>query len=163
MRTDACRGPWVIPLLGPYLERAIEDLTGTPVAIVTEPVPGGGLAEADTASRRKLTALAASRAVGAPAEVRYRPDGRPEIGGERVISASHCRWLTLCAVAAGTVACDVEVAAARPPRVWADLLGFRAGLAELLASELGDPPEVARTRVWAAIECLQKACHLAPR
>jgi enediyne polyketide synthase len=147
------RGPWVTPLLGSYLERTINDLLGAGVAVAVEP---HGEA-ASTEQRRQHTAVAAGRALGHPVTVRYRPDGRPQIHGERTISASHAPGLTLVAAATGTIGCDVEPVAPRPASEWDGLLGTHAALAGVLAAELGEDLDTAATRVWAATECLQKA------
>ncbi|MFC3980127.1 type I polyketide synthase [Streptosporangium jomthongense] len=169
------RGPWVAPLLGPYLERTVEDLTGAAVAVVVEPgpaepAPGPGpdlrslpdlphLPErtGSTAERRAMTTVAAGRALGRPVEVRHRPDGRPEVDGGRTVSASHGAGLTLCVVAVGTTGCDVEAVRERTVEDWRGLLGPHFGLAELVAMELGGSLDAAATRVWAAAECLRKA------
>ncbi|GAA4690254.1 type I polyketide synthase [Phytohabitans rumicis] len=143
------RGPWVAPLLGPYLERALEDVIGARIAVAVEPD--------QDARDRSRTATAAGRALGAPTEVRYRPDGRPEVAGDRAISVSHGAGVTLCAAAAGTVACDIEPVTEREPAVWRGLLGQHASLAELAARELGEALDTAGTRIWAAVECLGKA------
>jgi enediyne polyketide synthase len=45
----------------------------------------------------------------------------------------------------------------RSPEDWTDLLGCHGRLAELVAAELGEPLDTAGTRVWTAVECLQKA------
>ncbi|ETK37104.1 type I polyketide synthase, partial [Microbispora sp. ATCC PTA-5024] len=61
------RGPWIAPLLGSYLERTLEDLTGARVAVAVEPYdPAGPDGEAERSAR---TALAAGRALGRPVEV----------------------------------------------------------------------------------------------
>ncbi|MEV8632067.1 type I polyketide synthase [Streptosporangium sp. NPDC051023] len=146
------RGPWVVPLLGPYLERTLEDLVGARVAVAVEPGRTEG-----TAERRELTAVAAGRALGRPAEVRYRPDGRPEVDGGGTISASHGAGLTLCVAATGTVGCDVEPVIDRAGETWQGLLGLHFPLAELVAAELGGSLDAAATRVWTAVECLRKA------
>ena len=146
------RGPWVAPLLGPYLERALEDLLGVRAAVAVEPYPRDR-----EAHHRDQTALAVSRAFGRPTPVRYRPDGRPEVDGDQAVSASHGAGVTLVVAAAGTVACDVEPVAERDPATWRTLLGGHAGLADLVRTELGESADTAATRVWAAIECLQKA------
>ncbi|EDY52387.1 PskE [Streptomyces clavuligerus] len=151
-------GPWAAPLLGPYLERTTEDLLGVRLSVAVEPVAAKG--EASTRLRRSRTAAAASRALGAPTRPRYRADGRPELPGGRSLSASHGPGFTLCAVSGpddGTVACDVEEVAARPAPEWEALLGARDALALLVARETGEDTDTARTRVWAAGECLQKA------
>ncbi|MFL6140069.1 MAG: SDR family NAD(P)-dependent oxidoreductase [Frankiaceae bacterium] len=150
------RGPWVPALLGPYLERWVGTLLGTSVAVVVEPDgadPGGSTLEA----RRSRTALAAARTVGRPVTVRYRPDGRPEIDGPLSVSAAHGASVTLCVAAAGTVGCDAETVKRLTPATWSSLLGRHEALADLVAMELGEDPDAARTRVWGALESLQKA------
>ncbi|HEX6472690.1 MAG TPA: type I polyketide synthase [Streptosporangiaceae bacterium] len=163
------RGPWAPVLLGSYIERTVGDLLdGAAVAVAVEPDDGGGdgdggesQAGADerprTAARRAVTAVAAGRALGRPVEVRYRPDGRPEVDGDRAISAAHGGGVTLCVAAAGTVGCDVEPVAERPAETWEGLLGAHGALAGLLQAELGESRDTAGTRVWTAMECLQKA------
>ncbi|MEV4091638.1 type I polyketide synthase [Streptosporangium saharense] len=165
------RGPWVAPLLGPYMERAVEDLTGTGAAVVVEPDPPTPAPDLrslpdlphlpeqvrGTAERRAATTVAVGRALGHPVEVRHRPDGRPEVDGGRTISASHGAGLTLCVAATGTVGCDVETVRERTVEDWRGLLGPHFGLAELVAMELGGSLDAAATRVWAAAECLRKA------
>ncbi|MFI5845720.1 SDR family NAD(P)-dependent oxidoreductase [Catenuloplanes sp. NPDC051500] len=145
-------GPWAPPLVGPYLERAVEDLTGVRVAVTVEPGT-----TADLAARRVATTLAAGRTFGRAVQVRYRPDGRPEVDGDRSVSAAHGAGITLFVAAPGPLGCDVEAVTAREPDVWAGLLGAHAGLARLIAGDLGEDVQVAATRVWTAIECLRKA------
>jgi enediyne polyketide synthase len=165
------RGPWAPALLGSYIERTVGDLLdGAAVAVVVEPDDvdagrvgdvGDGAARTDersgTADRRARTAVAAGRALGGPVEVRYRPDGRPEVDGDRSISAAHGGGVTLCVAAAGTVGCDVEPVAERPAETWDGLLGAHGALAGLIQAELGESRDTAGTRVWTAMECLQKA------
>ncbi|MFC0031637.1 SDR family NAD(P)-dependent oxidoreductase [Micromonospora chaiyaphumensis] len=161
------RGPWVAPLLGPYLERTLGDLLDVSVAVAVEPDPV--LAPAPDAPqgehlrrRRAATALAAGRALGRPVEIGYRPDGRPELPDGAPISAAHDAGLTLCVV--GAPGCDVVRVNPRPAHVWASLLGRHADLATAVAETDGESPETAAARVWAAMECLHKAGHtsLAP-
>ncbi|MEV5606272.1 type I polyketide synthase [Streptomyces sp. NPDC052299] len=164
-------GPWTPTLLGSYLERALEDVLGRRIAVAVEPDGGEPAApdaedigDADAggvAARRAATSVAVQRALGAPADVRYRPDGRPEIGGERQVSASHGLGLTLATVADGTVTCDVEAVNVRSESEWQALLGDYAALAVLVAKETGETPHTAATRVWSATECLRKAGYLA--
>ncbi|WP_197370920.1 hypothetical protein, partial [Streptomyces clavuligerus] len=105
------------------------------------------------------TARAAGRATGRPVGLRRRPDGRPELSGSGTgrLSSAHGADLTLCAVSDRTVGCDIEEVAARPAPEWAALLGGHAALAHLVARETGEDPDTAATRVWTAVECLQKA------
>jgi enediyne polyketide synthase len=142
-------GSWVAELLGPYLERTHEELTGAQVAVAV--VPGNG------AGQRAETAAAVASALGRPARVRYRPDGRPEVDGGQAVSASHGAGVTMSVAAAGTVACDLERVAERPAAAWDGLLGRHGQLARLLAAEAGEDMHTAATRAWAAAECLAKA------
>ncbi|MDQ0694068.1 type I polyketide synthase [Streptomyces sp. W4I9-2] len=160
VRKRARSGSWAAPLLASHMERTVEELTGRRVALAVEPDegPGPGEASADAGVRRSLTARAASRALGAPAAVTYRPDGRPELSDGMAVSASHMAGWTLCAVAdAAAVGCDIERVVARPTAEWEGLLGGHAPLAALAAKETGDSYDTAATAVWTALECLQKA------
>ncbi|MGE5826810.1 MAG: SDR family NAD(P)-dependent oxidoreductase [Micromonosporaceae bacterium] len=156
------RGPWVAPLLGPFLERSLDDLLRVSVSVVVEPdgpVPDASEETSRQALRwrRGQTALAAGRALGRPVQVQYRPDGRPEVSGERNISAAHGAGVTLCVAAADTVACDIQPVEVRSWAVWQGLLAAHADLATVVASETGESLDTAATRVWAAVECLAKA------
>ncbi|GGZ48954.1 polyketide synthase [Streptomyces inusitatus] len=159
-------GPWSPVLLGPYLERAVGDLTSGRVAVVVEP---DGDAATGSGGRSR-TALAAGRALNRPVEPVRRPDGRPELEGGVPLSSSHGAGLTLCVVGspapdgspasggspAAAVGCDVETVVARSEEEWAGLLGGHAPLARVLTRP-GEDADTAATRVWAAVECLQKA------
>ena len=151
------RGPWSPALLGPYLERTLGDLVGARAAVVVEPDhPDDDIGE-QVATRRVRTARAAGRAVGRPVEVRYRPDGRPEIDGDRTLTAAHGAGLTLAVVGRGPLGGDVEPVVARPADSWRGLLGRHHELVATVAAAGAEEPDVAATRVWAAIECLRKA------
>ncbi|MGE5830593.1 MAG: SDR family NAD(P)-dependent oxidoreductase [Micromonosporaceae bacterium] len=149
------RGPWVPPLLGPYLERVLGDLLEARLAVAVEPdLAGEGN---DKVARRERTALAAARAIGRPVEIRYRPDGRPEVDGEHAISAAHGAGLTLCVAGPGAVGCDVEAVAQRPEAVWRDLLGRHAALPAQVRVGADEDTDTAATRVWTAVESLGKS------
>ncbi|MFJ6573618.1 SDR family NAD(P)-dependent oxidoreductase [Streptomyces sp. NPDC091292] len=154
VRTGAYGGPWAPPLLGPHLERAVEDLLGVRVSIAVEPHDANG--PAHDGARGLRTAQAAGRALGRRTTVAHRPDGRPELPGDRSVSASHAAGVTLCAVADSTVGCDIEVATARSAAEWDGLLGGHGPLASVVAGETGWDHDTAATGVWAALECLQK-------
>ena len=144
-------GPWPAPLLGPYLERALEDVTGAAVTVAVEP-------DDPSLERRERSAVAVGRALGRRVELGHRPDGRPEVTGAGPVSVAHGAGLTLAvATTTGALGCDLEAVLARSEKVWADLLGPHAGLPRLIAGEDGEPFDVAATRVWTAVECLQKA------
>lgn len=157
VRKNDGAGPWVAPLLGPYLERSLEDVAGSRIAVAVEPhgdAPAGSVAQ-----RRGFTADAAARALGSPVAVRHRPDGRPELepGRHMSMSAAHGLGVTLSAVSDTEVACDIEAVSMRSVHEWRGLLGDHAPVAELVAKETGEAPDTAATRVWGAVECLRKA------
>ncbi|MEU9829810.1 type I polyketide synthase [Micromonospora chersina] len=150
VRKNSGAGPWVVPLLGSYLERTLHDLLGADVTVAVEP----GLVGRD--DRRRATEVALGRALGGKREIRYRPDGKPEVDGGESVSSSHGAGLTLAVAAQARVSCDVEPVAARTTETWRDLLGSHYGLAELVANEWRESVDTAATRVWTALECLQK-------
>ncbi len=146
-------GPWVPAMLSGYLERALERVIGGSRAVIVEPDPEPGT----PADRKAQTQLAASRALGGPVTVRYRPDGKPEVDGA-TISASHGAGVSLAVAGAGRLACDVETVTARTAQDWAGLLGASLiRTRDLVVAESGENVDVAATRVWCALECLQKA------
>ncbi|MEV5764625.1 type I polyketide synthase [Micromonospora sp. NPDC052213] len=155
-KTDG-QGPWAPALLGPYLQRAVADVTGAGMAVAVVPdeeSAGGDL----RALRRSRSARALAHAAGRVIPVRYRSDGRPEIDGGQDVSFAHGAGVTVCALAPSVVACDVEPVAFRSPVEWRGLLGAHAELLPLLTDpETGEDRDVAATRVWVAMECLQKA------
>jgi enediyne polyketide synthase len=146
-------GPWVPTLLSGYLERSLEKVLGGSRAVVVEPDPAPGAA----ADRRTQTQLAASRAVGGPVTVRHRPDGKPELDGG-TISASHGAGVSLVVTGQGRIGCDVEPVVHRTAEDWAGLLGTELGrVRDLVMAESGEDADMAGTRMWTALECLQKA------
>jgi enediyne polyketide synthase len=148
-------GPWVAPLLGPYLERRVESMLGT--ALRTVIYPDSSEPARGRSGRRGQTAAAIGLALGRDTAVRYRPDGKPEIDGETQISASHGAGVTLAVAAGRRVGCDVETADNRTEGEWADLLGADGlALARLLSRERGEDLSLAATRVWGAVESLRK-------
>jgi enediyne polyketide synthase len=146
-------GPWVPTMLGSYLERSLEAVLGGRRAVVVEPDPPASTGGVD---RRGQTELAASRALGRPAGVRYRPDGRPEVDAAE-ISAAHGAGLTLVVAGAQRLGCDVEAVVDRSDEDWASLLGRdQLAVRDLLATESNEDLATAGTRVWCAVECLRK-------
>jgi enediyne polyketide synthase len=92
--------------------------------------------------------------------VRYRPDGRPEVDGGWAVSASHGAGVTLAMAAPHATGCDIEAVIDRERDAWSGLLGRHLSLADLIASEAGESLSVAATRIWSALEALQKAGQL---
>jgi enediyne polyketide synthase len=171
-------GPWPAPLLGPYLERQLDDLA--PEIDMRVAVECSAYLH-----RRARSDLAIQRALGAAVSILRRPDGKPEVAGGSwltatrhpltanchtpygprfAVSAAHTGDLTLAVAgrAAGPnatlVGCDVEPIIARPQVVWQDLLAQeRFSLATIVANEAREEINTAATRLWAAGECLKKA------
>lgn len=153
-KTDGS-GPWVPSLLGPHVERALENILGGSRTVVVEPDPITG-EDGAGADRRSQTELAVSRALDRPVRVRHRPDGKPEVDGA-AMSASHTAGLTMVVVGSGRLGCDIETVVERSAEDWAGLLGkAQLGVRDLLMTESGDSAAVAGTRVWSALECLRK-------
>ncbi|GGK91218.1 polyketide synthase [Sphaerisporangium melleum] len=147
------RGPWVAPLLGSYLERTHEDLTGTRAAIAVEPFPGAD----DDAARAERTVVAAGRALGRAAELAQGSGGRTLTDDGRTVSAAHGAGVTLCVVAEGVAGAAVEAVTERTAQEWAELLGANASLAERIAEATGEEYGTAATRVLAAAAALEGA------
>jgi enediyne polyketide synthase len=156
VRKNDGRGPGSEPLVGPFLERSLQDLVGAEIAVVAEP-DGPIVGDDHLARRRAATALALSRAHAGPVAVAYRPDGRPEIVESDAVSSAHGAGITLAVTGSGPLGCDVEPVRARAEADWQGLLGAHTTLARLAGQALGEDADTASTRVWAAMECLQKA------
>lgn len=145
------RKAWPDALLGPYLERRLEELAeaGAPVKVAIE----RGLREERPAS----TDTVIQQALGKAARIWRRPDGKPVSLGEENISAAHTNGFTLAVVSMGGTACDLEEVAARTDTMWRDLLGKeKFKLAERIARERVERVDAASTRLWAAMECMKK-------
>jgi enediyne polyketide synthase len=142
---------WSVPLLGPYIERRLGELTEGPKMAVV--VQSNGASD-----RHDRSQSAIRTAVGDSAVVRRRPDGKPDACAGRDISAAHTGNLTVAVAGRGPVACDAEPVVARSADDWRDLLGNdRYELAELISEHASEDRNIAATRVWTAVECLQKA------
>jgi enediyne polyketide synthase len=148
-------GPWVAGLLGPYLERRTDQVLPAALWCAVRPDDSEGTG---VKARRKQTAGAAEWALGRSVDIRYRPDGKPEVGGGVRISSAHGAGVTfVLASDRFDVACDVERAVTRSAQDWERLLGPQQyALAQLLVRERGEDLSVAATRVWGAVECLRK-------
>ena len=142
---------WPEPLIGPYLERRLEELIPqSPVKVVLD---HGGQAE-----RPARSDAAIQNALGHTQRIWRRPDGKPVTADAVGVSVAHVRELTLAVATRGGVGCDVEEVTARTGAIWNDLLG-REGfhLAELIANEHAESLDTAATRLWTARECMKKA------
>ncbi|RSN05699.1 erythronolide synthase [Nonomuraea sp. WAC 01424] len=140
VRKKGGAGPWAAPLLGSYLERTLEDLTGARVAVVVEPGDGGG----------ELAVARLGAADGAHGD------------GRRTMSA-RVPGLTLCVAAPGPLACAVEPVTAEGPDGTQDTPAGHDGstghdaLAGEIAAKAGDGADTARARVRAALACVRAA------
>ncbi len=142
---------WAAPLLGPYLERRMQELM--PAADVSVAVLEDG-----AVARRARSDRAIRQALGDESAIHRRTNGKPEADGARSVSAAHAGGLTLAVAGAGPLGCDVEAVRPRSEARWRDLLGpERFDLALLIARETGEAIDAAATRVWTALESLKKA------
>lgn len=142
---------WVETLLGPYLERRVNELIPeTAVSIVVEHD-----SKIDLGARSDR---AIQWAVGTPVSVLRRPDGKPEVSNGMEVSVAHSGDTTIAVAGRGPLGCDIESVMNRLSSMWRALLGpERYALAELVAREAGEDEATAATRVWSATECLKKA------
>jgi enediyne polyketide synthase len=145
------QAPWAVPLLGAYAERRVQELIpGSLVSVALEECVG---IERHVQSNRVI-----QLALGEDLAVLRRPDGKPEINGNRAVSASHLGNLTLAVAGDGPLGCDIEQVTERSASAWRDLLGDdRAALAGIITRHAGENEAISATRVWAAGECLKKA------
>jgi enediyne polyketide synthase len=142
---------WPLPLLGPYLERRLEELVvGSAVGVAAEKHAPD---ERETASRAAL-----QKSTGRVQRIFRRPDGKAVTSRQETLSAAHSRKLVLAISGAGGVACDIEEVVARAQPVWRGILGEDLmGLAKRVAEERGEDFNTAATRLWNAYECMKKA------
>ena len=150
-------GDWIAPLLGPYIERRLQEMIpGSAVTVV--------VARNTETDRHAQSDQAIQQLVGETVLVQRRLDGKPEMTGHGgvEVSTGHAGTLTLAIAGPGPIGCDVEPVVARPTSVWQDLLGpERFNLSEVIAQERDEAPETAATRVWGAGECLKKVGAMA--
>ncbi|MEN3537586.1 type I polyketide synthase [Microbispora sp. ZYX-F-249] len=152
-KKDGGAGPWVAPLLGSYLERTLEDLAGTRVAVVVEPA---GAADG-AVERRDRAVVGLGRALGHPVEVRFGDGGEPEIDGGPAVSVAHTTGVTLCVAAEGPLSCEVAEVTERGEPEWREALGPVAEVAERIAARTGERFGVAAARIEAGRACLRRA------
>ena len=142
---------WAVPLVGPFLERRLEEL-----------LPGGGVEvifeESAAGDRRSASDSALSQLLGEGVSVLRRPDGRPGVsGGAREVSVAHGDGLVLAVAAPDAVGCDLEPVIARGADEWRRLLPrARFELSRELAASAREDLDTVGARVWAAGECLKK-------
>ncbi|MEU2169548.1 polyketide synthase dehydratase domain-containing protein [Micromonospora chersina] len=147
-KTDG-RGPWVAPLLGPYLERMLHELTGARLAVVVEPDASG----VDSGGARTAVARALSQSVA----LRHRGGGDLDADGEQTVRVAQGAALTLCVAGPEVVGCAVEAVTRRPPDPH-----YAALLAEIL-SDAEEDADVAAARVRAMVASLGHSGAPAPR
>ena len=132
---------WPLALLPPYLERKLDELTGSKKLKIA--LAGCG---------DEIASLVQQMA-GAEARISHRPDGKPEIPGAE-ISFSHNGPLTLIATGGAPVGCDLEQVV---PREWEKLLGEEGfALAQLVSRRANIDLDAAGTQMWTIKEGLRK-------
>jgi enediyne polyketide synthase len=147
---DVNQESWSIPLFRCYVERRVQQL-----------IPGSHISVAfdvgEETDRRAHTAEAIWKAIDEPADILWRPDGKPQVNNHHTISASHTGNLTFAIAGDGPLGCDIEQVEERSTAVWQNLLGHRVALAQVLAGTTGEDYSTTATRLWTANECLKKA------
>jgi enediyne polyketide synthase len=142
-----------LPLLGPYVERRVQELIPGCVARVA-------LAQNGHSNHGDDAARTVSAAIGRPVTVVHSPNGKPELAAEPSLSitSSHAGPLTLSVGSLGPLGCDLQEVVARTTNEWRDLLGLaRFELAEQLARDTTVDVAAAATLVWTAHESMRKA------
>jgi enediyne polyketide synthase len=141
---------WPAALLAPYWERRLEELAGhLPVRLA--------LKCGANQNRPGDTDAVISLALGQPAQISRRPDGKPAAASGEFISAAHASHFTLAAASVNEVACDLAEITARTEAGWRELLGAETfQLVERLVRAGHESADAAATRLWAATECLKK-------
>jgi enediyne polyketide synthase len=140
-------GPWVVPLLAPYLERRVNKLL--PAVRVSFAVSQNG------------TGHNGHRHNGRSGP---KPESSARNGSDRALPSDWC----LVTAQAGAFSISVEgpgplgfnlrPVASRPVTSWQDLLGHEQfQLAERIARDQAEHSDTAATRVWSALESLKKA------
>lgn len=152
---------WQVAMLAPYLERRLEELLPAASAkVLVEGRPSKAREISDAALARVLARSGATLAE--VSVLRRRADGKPETLDGLEASLSHTDDLLMAVSGASIVRCDIEPIAARSAESWRDLLGAeRSRLVDAIVAERGEARDAAATRVWAAMECLQKASVVA--
>ncbi|HSU56038.1 MAG TPA: polyketide synthase dehydratase domain-containing protein, partial [Candidatus Dormibacteraeota bacterium] len=187
----SARASWPAALAVPYFERRLEELLPERLVSVAMEHNGRGRKAAvrlrsETEQSETTFFFAAGRtassnsamkaALGRPARIWRRPDGKPVMwaarqpwpagqlraagagSGGRTVSAAHQDALTLAIASQGQVACDLEAVVARPEPVWHQLLGNKhCSLAARISRERSESIDSASTRIWTVLECLKKA------
>jgi enediyne polyketide synthase len=165
---------WAEPLLAPYLERRLAELVpgaAASIALLTR-VPVLNFTDGHDElisngsqlnwrnERQRASDSAIRAAIGEPATVLRRADGKPFTADDQPVSVAHANSFTLSiAGREGLVACDAEPIVDRDAYAWNALLpADRVTLARLLAEQSAtDDFNSAATRMWSAGECLKKA------
>jgi enediyne polyketide synthase len=144
-------GPWCLPLLVPYLERQVRALSPAERCSIA-------VAQSPRSAPEEQPLRALTRMLATSSDRQHRTDGKPLVAGGLEVSASYSGGLAVSMTARQPVGCDAEQVVPRSQLVWRDLLGAeRFEVAECLMRELGDDLDRAATRIWAAVESLEKA------
>jgi enediyne polyketide synthase len=119
------------------------------------------------AMKNLLRQLGVGSAEGNAMDVTYRENGKPEpvlpetlrnLHSKMAVSASHVQQFTIAMAGVGLCACDIEWVDRRSDQGWQDVLGHEGmELAHHIVGQIAESHEIARTRVWTAIECAKKA------
>jgi enediyne polyketide synthase len=147
---------WPEALIGPFLERRIEELGGgktVHAALASGPRQPGKSPErrkGRSSDRLMQTVLNSSDRIW------RRTDGKPMPEGGKSVSAAYADEFSLAVGGEGRIGCDLEFVVPRSDVVWRDLLGAdRFKLVSKISA--GKSLDESATRLWNAVECLKKA------
>jgi enediyne polyketide synthase len=150
-------GPWLPVLLGPYLERNVEPLLGTGIAVAVSPI---GIPAAAALLQRDRGALALSGPSWRSGEPQGNQEDAAPPGGPMIIS-SDAAGIAFAVAGDRPVSGAVELAWPRPGEDLAALLGADGlALARRIAAARGESLAVAVARVRGATESVRRSGRL---
>ena len=143
---------WHPTLLGPYVERRLQELLpGAELSVLLARCESGG-GEID---RRSDADEVLRRLTCEEDRFQRRPDGKVAAGGGRQVSVAHAGDLVMAVAGCSPIGCDLEPVVERPTETWRDLLGPERYRVAAMLEKAG--ADASTTRVWTAVECLKKA------
>ncbi|MFQ5571299.1 MAG: SDR family NAD(P)-dependent oxidoreductase, partial [Rhodothermales bacterium] len=141
---------WAAPLLGPYMERRIQEWM--PESDATLVVTQQAIKESTPSDQAIRLAL------GFASPGLWQRNGEQGNKEEPRVFVSQSNSLMLAAQGSGLLGCAMDPVRTRPETPWPDRLGPALyKLALRISERSGEDAETAVTRVWAARECLKKA------
>src|SRR5204862_93467 len=143
---------WVVPLLGPYIERRIQDfIPGSALAVTLEK------SEEGPSTRRQRTI---DRLLDRPVSLQAPSDAYEEVSVQRNVCVAHVGDVTLAVAGGPPISCDVRCVGADVSAARRELFPSKESkvLTELISADVREDRNTAAARVESADECLKNAC-----